>query len=109
MTVFHSKSLTAINNEDEVSFEHETSINEVSVDGEEPVCSVSAWATGLERLLGDEIGVQVFTEFLKKEFSQENVQFWVECEKLKKLTDQEQVRRKDFLYSVVLTLKTIDR
>ena len=52
---------------------------------------VASWAVGFEKMLSDEMGLHVFTEFLKKEFSQENIQFWVECEKLKKLTDPEQV------------------
>jgi regulator of G-protein signaling len=42
-------------------------------------------------LLNDEIGLHVFTEFLKKEFSQENIQFWTECEKLKNLSDLDEV------------------
>jgi hypothetical protein len=37
------------------------------------------------------MGLHVFTEFLKKEFSQENIQFWTECEKLKALTDPDEV------------------
>jgi regulator of G-protein signaling len=37
------------------------------------------------------MGLHVFTEFLKKEFSQENIQFWVECEKLKKSSDPDEV------------------
>jgi regulator of G-protein signaling len=38
------------------------------------------------------MGLYVFTEFLKKEFSQENIQFWIACENFKKLSDQEEVR-----------------
>ena len=38
------------------------------------------------------MGLRVFTEFLQKEFSQENIQFWVECEKFKALSDQTEVR-----------------
>ena len=52
---------------------------------------VAAWAVGFEKMLSDDLGLHVFTEFLKKEFSQENIQFWIECEKLKKISDQEQV------------------
>jgi regulator of G-protein signaling len=37
------------------------------------------------------MGLFVFTEFLKKEFSQENIQFWIECEKFKKLSDADEV------------------
>jgi len=52
---------------------------------------VASWAVGFEKLLNDEMGLHVFTEFLKKEFSQENIQFWTECEKLKTLTDPDEV------------------
>ena len=53
---------------------------------------VAAWAVGFEKLLNDEMGLRVFTEFLQKEFSQENIQFWVECEKFKALSDHNEVR-----------------
>ena len=46
---------------------------------------------GFEKLLNDETGLHVFTEFLKKEFSQENIQFWIACEKFKKLSDPDEV------------------
>ncbi len=52
---------------------------------------VASWAVGFEKLLNDETGLHVFTEFLKKEFSQENIQFWTECEKLKALTEPDEV------------------
>ncbi len=52
---------------------------------------VASWAVGFEKLLNDEMGLHVFTEFLKKEFSQENIQFWIECEKLKTLSDSDEV------------------
>ena len=52
---------------------------------------MASWAVGFEKLLNDEMGLYVFTEFLKKEFSQENIQFWIACEKYKKLSDAEEV------------------
>lgn len=52
---------------------------------------VASWAVGFEKLLNDDIGLHVFTEFLKKEFSQENIQFWIACEKFKKLSDSDEV------------------
>ncbi|CAF3564657.1 unnamed protein product [Adineta steineri] len=55
---------------------------------------VASWAVGFEKLLNDEMGLHIFTEFLKKEFSQENIQFWTECEKLKKITDPDEIRIK---------------
>ncbi|XP_075715490.1 regulator of G-protein signaling 14 [Rhinoderma darwinii] len=43
--------------------------------------SVASWAVSFERLLQDPLGVDYFTEFLKKEFSAENIDFWKSCEK----------------------------
>ncbi|XP_032885849.1 regulator of G-protein signaling 14 [Amblyraja radiata] len=42
--------------------------------------SVASWAVSFERLLQDPVGVKYFTEFLKKEFSAENILFWQACE-----------------------------
>ncbi|CAF3827245.1 unnamed protein product [Rotaria sordida] len=87
-------SLTAINNENELSLQHETSINEGSIDLNEENSSATSWAINFEKLLYDEMGLYIFTEFLKKEFSQENIQFWIECENFKKLTNQDEIRNK---------------
>ncbi|KAG7458858.1 hypothetical protein MATL_G00225090 [Megalops atlanticus] len=37
---------------------------------------VASWAVCFERLLQDPVGVRYFSEFLKKEFSEENILFW---------------------------------
>merc|ERR1712142_833664 len=45
-------------------------------------CSrVESWAREFDNLLSDPDGLQTFTEFLKKEFSAENIYFWCICEK----------------------------
>ncbi|XP_061439846.1 regulator of G-protein signaling 12 isoform X2 [Rhineura floridana] len=41
---------------------------------------VASWAVSFERLLQDPIGVRYFSEFLRKEFSEENILFWQACE-----------------------------
>ncbi|KAM4673616.1 regulator of G-protein signaling 12 isoform 3-T3 [Amazona ochrocephala] len=41
---------------------------------------VASWAVSFERLLQDPIGVKYFSEFLRKEFSEENILFWQACE-----------------------------
>ncbi|KAM8972027.1 regulator of G-protein signaling 14 [Pelodytes ibericus] len=43
--------------------------------------SVASWAVSFERLLQGPLGVEYFTEFLKKEYSAENIYFWKACEK----------------------------
>nr|XP_045017281.1 regulator of G-protein signaling 12 isoform X2 [Jaculus jaculus] len=41
---------------------------------------VASWAVSFERLLQDPIGVHYFSDFLRKEFSEENILFWQACE-----------------------------
>ncbi|KAK4885324.1 hypothetical protein RN001_001595 [Aquatica leii] len=47
--------------------------------------AVASWATAFEKLLTDPIGLQTFAEFLKKEFSAENIYFWTSCERYRRL------------------------
>lgn len=48
----------------------------------EPECTgPSNWGTSFERMLQDAAGMQTFAEFLKKEFSAENIYFWTACER----------------------------
>lgn len=42
---------------------------------------MESWAREFDALLSDPAGLQTFTEFLKKEFSAENIYFWCICEK----------------------------
>ncbi|XP_018575675.1 regulator of G-protein signaling loco isoform X4 [Anoplophora glabripennis] len=46
----------------------------------------AAWATSFEKLLEDPAGLHTFAEFLKKEFSAENIYFWTACERYRKLS-----------------------
>lgn len=51
-------------------------------------CSrVESWAKEFDNLLGDPAGLHTFTEFLKREFSHENIYFWCKCEKYRLSTD----------------------
>ncbi|NXI57381.1 RGS14 protein, partial [Chloroceryle aenea] len=47
--------------------------------------SVVSWAESFETLLQDHVAVIYFTEFLKKEFSAENVYFWQACERFQQI------------------------
>lgn len=46
---------------------------------------VTAWGTTFEKLLDDSAGLHTFAEFLKKEFSAENIYFWTSCERYRQL------------------------
>ncbi|KAL6423212.1 hypothetical protein ACFW04_010110 [Cataglyphis niger] len=54
---------------------------------------VHTWANGFEKLLEDPKGLQTFAEFLKKEFSHENIYFWAACERYKDTKDAGMRRR----------------
>lgn len=47
----------------------------------------STWSTAFEKLLSDPAGIHTFSEFLKKEFSAENIYFWTACERYTKIDD----------------------
>ncbi|KAB7497147.1 Regulator of G-protein signaling loco [Armadillidium nasatum] len=53
---------------------------------------VGAWALSFEKLIEDPAGLHTFAEFLKKEYSHENIYFWTACERYRMLTDEEDRR-----------------
>ncbi|XP_033221988.1 regulator of G-protein signaling loco isoform X2 [Belonocnema kinseyi] len=55
--------------------------------------NVHSWASSFEKLLGDPKGLQTFAEFLKKEFSHENIYFWAACERYTDTEDLASRRR----------------
>uniref|UniRef100_A0A8B9FVQ2 Regulator of G-protein signaling 14 n=1 Tax=Amazona collaria TaxID=241587 RepID=A0A8B9FVQ2_9PSIT len=79
--------------------------------------SVVSWAESFETLLQDRVAVTYFTEFLKKEFSAENVYFWQACEHFQQIpasnTQQlaQEARRiyDEFLSSHSISPVNIDR
>ncbi|KAJ3090300.1 Regulator of G-protein signaling 7 [Quaeritorhiza haematococci] len=48
------------------------------------LAEIRIWCHSLTDLLRDPLGVTYFMEFLKKEFSEENLEFWLRCEELDK-------------------------
>ncbi|XP_055966724.1 regulator of G-protein signaling 1 [Sorex fumeus] len=45
---------------------------------------VVQWSQSLDKLLANQTGQDVFGSFLKSEFSEENIEFWLACEDYKK-------------------------
>uniref|UniRef100_A0A3P9M4A4 Regulator of G-protein signaling 12 n=1 Tax=Oryzias latipes TaxID=8090 RepID=A0A3P9M4A4_ORYLA len=69
---------------------------------------VESWSTCFERLLQDPVGVRYFSEFLKKEFSEENILFWQACEYFSHVpaTDKKQLsQRAGEIYNSFLSSK----
>lgn len=48
---------------------------------------VKSWNDCFEFLLDDPIGLNIFCEFLKREYSCENIYFWTACERYKQIVD----------------------
>ncbi|XP_048844313.1 regulator of G-protein signaling 4-like [Brienomyrus brachyistius] len=55
---------------------------------------VKKWGESLESLVSHEVGVMTFETFLRTEFSQENLEFWVACEDYKTNTPPEKLSSK---------------
>ncbi|XP_076150698.1 regulator of G-protein signaling 18 [Alosa pseudoharengus] len=52
-------------------------VNSISTD------TALKWSDSFEDLLNDSDGVKTFTQFLRTEFSEENIEFWLACEDYK--------------------------
>ncbi|KAM7377342.1 hypothetical protein PAMA_013908 [Pampus argenteus] len=73
-----------------------------------PEQRVASWAACFEHLLQDSVGVRYFSEFLKKEFSEENILFWQACEYFSHVpaTDKKQLsQRAGEIYNSFLSSK----
>ncbi|XP_038070831.1 regulator of G-protein signaling 12-like isoform X2 [Patiria miniata] len=67
--------------------------NLLEIGGNQEVGRVSSWAVSFDHLLQDELGLACFTEFLKREFSEENIMFWIACETMSKMTKKDDLKR----------------
>lgn len=47
---------------------------------------VSAWLQSFDSLLHNKVGLELFREFLRTEFSDENLEFWISCETYKNIS-----------------------
>ncbi|XP_053549748.1 regulator of G-protein signaling 1 [Bombina bombina] len=57
------------------------------------------WSMSLEKLLSNPVGQAVFQDFLKSEFSEENIEFWLACEDYKRTRASDELRSKaDIIY-----------
>ncbi|XP_061594858.1 regulator of G-protein signaling 4 [Cololabis saira] len=59
---------------------------------------VEKWKESFSHVMSSEKGRRVFTSFLKSEFSQENVDFWVACEEYKKSPASQRAPRAKQIY-----------
>ncbi|KAL8178167.1 UNVERIFIED_CONTAM: Regulator of G-protein signaling 18 [Gekko kuhli] len=55
---------------------------------------IKKWGESFDKLISQEAGMDAFTRFLKSEFSEENIEFWMACENYKKIKDPVQLSLK---------------
>ncbi|XP_052099872.1 regulator of G-protein signaling 12-like isoform X2 [Mytilus californianus] len=88
------ESLVALDTETNHRLSTANSVNNITNNGEDDeheddIGRIAGWAVNFNKLLNDHGGLAVFTEFLKKEFSQENILFWRTCEQFKHIEDSD--------------------
>ncbi|XP_062990996.1 regulator of G-protein signaling 18 [Elgaria multicarinata webbii] len=56
--------------------------------------TVKKWGESFDMLISQKAGLDAFTRFLRSEFSEENIEFWMACEDYKKSKDTSQLPQK---------------
>ncbi|XP_018608850.1 regulator of G-protein signaling 4-like [Scleropages formosus] len=68
---------------------------------------VKKWAESLHNLVSNEGGLSIFKTFLKTEFSQENIEFWMACEEYRRITSKETLTSKAWeIYYTYMDVKS---
>ncbi|XP_011672363.1 regulator of G-protein signaling 7 isoform X4 [Strongylocentrotus purpuratus] len=70
---------------------------------EVPVYRVKKWGFSFDDLLKDSLGRDQLSKFLAKEFSDENLRFWIACQDLKKMTFSQVPAKVQQIYSEFLS------
>uniref|UniRef100_A0A3B5QLY6 Regulator of G-protein signaling 1 n=1 Tax=Xiphophorus maculatus TaxID=8083 RepID=A0A3B5QLY6_XIPMA len=66
----------------------------------DPLDDVEVWSESVDKVLGCKAGQIAFREFLKSEYSEENILFWLACEDYKKIkTVPEMISSANRIYS----------
>ncbi|EDV54983.2 regulator of G-protein signaling 17 [Drosophila erecta] len=85
----------AIKNADENAPTKRDLVNAEFLDGEQPTLEeIRSWGKSFDKLMKSTAGRKVFQNFLRSEFSEENILFWLACEDLKKENSAELVEEK---------------
>uniref|UniRef100_A0A6P4EDB1 Regulator of G-protein signaling 17 n=1 Tax=Drosophila rhopaloa TaxID=1041015 RepID=A0A6P4EDB1_DRORH len=85
----------AIKNADENAPTKRDLVNAEFLDGEQPTLEeIRSWGKSFDKLMKSTAGRKVFQNFLRSEFSEENILFWLACEDLKKESSAELVEEK---------------
>ncbi|KAF7223435.1 transcript variant X5 [Nothobranchius furzeri] len=66
----------------------------------DPLEDVDTWSESVDKVLSSKAGQIAFREFLKSEYSEENILFWLACEEYKKIkTVPEMISSANRIYS----------
>lgn len=66
---------------------------------------IRSWGQSFDRLMRSAAGRKVFRDFLRGEYSEENIMFWLACEELKRETDPDAVEEKArFIYEDYISI-----
>ncbi|XP_067642241.1 uncharacterized protein [Eurosta solidaginis] len=63
---------------------------------------VKRWAISIEELVSDPTGLQEFTNFLEKEYSHENIRFWIAVNRLRRSAHSQVPRKVNEIYEEFL-------
>ncbi|TDG46404.1 hypothetical protein AWZ03_007178 [Drosophila navojoa] len=85
----------AIKNADENAPTKRDLVSAEFLDGDQPTLEeIRSWGKSFDKLMTNSNGRKVFRDFLRSEFSEENILFWLACEDLKKENSPEVVEEK---------------
>ncbi|KAL0278860.1 UNVERIFIED_CONTAM: hypothetical protein PYX00_000551 [Menopon gallinae] len=62
--------------------------------GKPPLEEIRSWGVSFDKLMKSPAGRNVFRDFLRCEYSEENILFWLACEELKNASNPEEVEEK---------------
>ncbi|XP_070495851.1 regulator of G-protein signaling 17-like isoform X1 [Chironomus tepperi] len=83
------------NNDDNGPTKKDPANSELLLDGEQPTLEeIRSWAKSFDKLMRSPGGRKIFRDFLRCEYSEENILFWLACEELKQETNPEAIEEK---------------
>lgn len=66
---------------------------------------VRSWGSSFDKLMKNAAGRKLFREFLRSEYSEENIAFWLACEQLKRESNPEKIEEKArFIYEDYISI-----
>lgn len=69
---------------------------------------VKRWALSMEDLVSDPTGLQEFTNYLRKQFSHENIRFWMAVNDLRRSSQQQIASKVHDIFESVFTLSMLN-